>query len=438
MSNQFSRNSTQQYEKYKDSGIAWIGEIPEHWEVKRAKNLFKKEKREVSPSDEVITCFRDGIVTLRKNKRLSGFTESLLEQGYQGVKKGDLVIHQMDAFAGAIGVSDSNGKATSVYHCCTPINYDIIVYYFSYLLRCMALSGFIQALYRGIRERSSDFNFITFRKQLLLLPPLSEQKQIADYLDKKCALIDESIEKQKTSIEKLKEYKQAIITEAATKGLNKSAPLKNSNIEWIGQIPEHWEVKKLKFVTLCNQKTLSEDTNPEQEINYIEIGSVTNENGIETFETMSFENAPSRARRIVNFGDTILSTVRTYLKAIAYIDNSYDKFICSTGFAVFTPKDEIINKFLFYCLHSEWFISSVEANSVGISYPAINTTNLINFKILLPPLSEQEEIAAYLDKKCAEIDTAIQGKEKLIEKLTEYKKSLIFECVTGKRKVAAC
>ena len=154
----------------KESGIEWLGKIPAHWEMMRAKYMFNKEKRAVRTNDKVVTCFRDGQVTLRENRRISGFTESLTETGYQGVRKGDLVIHQMDAFAGAIGVSDSDGKGTSVYHCCTPKgNYS--PHYYAHLIREMARSGYIESLYRGIRERSSDFNYDTFSKQYLPIPP---------------------------------------------------------------------------------------------------------------------------------------------------------------------------------------------------------------------------------------------------------------------------
>ena len=180
------------YERYKDSGVQWIGEIPEHWEVKRAKFMFNKEKREVRDCDDVVTCFRDGQVTLRKNRRTTGFTESLTELGYQGVRKGDLVIHQMDAFAGSIGVSDSDGKGTSVYHCCTPKGaYD--VHYYAHLIRRMAGSGFIQSLYRGIRERSSDFKFPVFGNQYLVVPSTEEQRAIVDYLKDKTLKIDQYV-----------------------------------------------------------------------------------------------------------------------------------------------------------------------------------------------------------------------------------------------------
>ncbi len=201
--------------KWKDSGISWIGKIPENWEVKRAKYMFKKEKRDVRDSDDVVTCFRDGEVTLRKNRRTSGFTESITEIGYQGIRKNDLVIHQMDAFAGAIGVSDSDGKGTSVYHCCTPLG-DYDVRYYASLLRIMAKKGFIQSLYRGIRERSSDFNFQVFGKQYLVVPPLSEQKEIVAYIEKKVSSIDSQIASIENQIANLNEYKQSLISDVVT------------------------------------------------------------------------------------------------------------------------------------------------------------------------------------------------------------------------------
>ena len=205
--------------KMKDSGISWIGEIPEHWETRRAKFMFKKNKRERRPEDEVITCFRDGQVTLRKNRRLTGFTESEKYDGYQGIRKGDLVIHQMDAFAGSIGVSDSDGMGTSVYHCCTPTG-DYNVYYYAYLIRQMALSGFIQSLYKGIRERSSDFSFPVFGNQYLIIPPSDEQQAIVAYIEEKCEKIDKLASELQSEIDYLKEYKQRLIADCVTGQIN--------------------------------------------------------------------------------------------------------------------------------------------------------------------------------------------------------------------------
>lgn len=199
----------------KDSGIPWIGQIPEHWNMMRAKFMFKKEKRDVRSTDRVITCFRDGQVTLRENRRTTGFTESITEIGYQGIRKGDLVIHQMDAFAGSIGVSDSDGKGTSVYHCCTPKG-PYIPEYYALVLREMARTGFIQSLYRGIRERSSDFNFQTFGKQYLPIPPEDEQKEIVNFIHTRINKIDTMIESLKAEIDRLTEYKQRLISDVVT------------------------------------------------------------------------------------------------------------------------------------------------------------------------------------------------------------------------------
>lgn len=203
----------------KDSGIPWIGQIPAHWEIKRAKYMFRKEKREVRPEDKVVTCFRDGQVTLRENRRTTGFTESITEIGYQGIRKGDLVIHQMDAFAGSIGVSDSDGKGTAVYHCCTPKGAYLPEYY-ALALREMARTGFIQSLYRGIRERSSDFNFQTFGKQFLPVPPEKEQQEIVEFIHSRTAKIDKMIAALNNEIDRLVEYKQRLISDVVTGQIN--------------------------------------------------------------------------------------------------------------------------------------------------------------------------------------------------------------------------
>ena len=201
----------------KDSGVKWIGMIPEHWDLSRAKNIFERKFRPVRDCDEVVTCFRDGQVTLRKNRRVEGFTESLKEIGYQGIRKGDLVIHQMDAFAGSIGVSDSDGKGTPVYICCLPKDEkNVNVYFYAYLLREMARSGFIKSLYRGIRERSSDFRFDTFAVQLLPLVPIEEQQEIVNYIEAKVANINQLCQAERSQIEKLKEYKQRLISDVVT------------------------------------------------------------------------------------------------------------------------------------------------------------------------------------------------------------------------------
>lgn len=199
----------------KDSGVDWITEVPKHWKVLRGKGIFIKQKRPVKDRYETVTCFRDGEVTLRSNRRTDGFTQSLKEIGYQGVAIGDLVIHEMDAFAGAIGVSDSEGKCTPVYSVCK-IADSGSEKYFSYLLREMAQRGFIESLGKGIRERTVDFRFNTLVSLYYPVPPKEEQYKIAEYLDNKLEKINFAKNSIDLQIDKLKEYRKIIIHDVVT------------------------------------------------------------------------------------------------------------------------------------------------------------------------------------------------------------------------------
>ena len=197
------------YPTMKDSGVPWLGEVPEHWKIERGKWLFRKMDRPTQDADEVVTCFRDGIVTLRKNRRVRGFTESLKEIGYQGIRRGDLVIHGMDAFAGAIGVADSDGKGTPVYSVCQA-GPTANTQYYAYALREMARGQWLQALAKGIRERSTDFRFESFGSQSLPLPLLLEQAAIVRFLDYVDRRIQRYIRAKEKLIALLEEQKQAI------------------------------------------------------------------------------------------------------------------------------------------------------------------------------------------------------------------------------------
>ena len=178
--------------------------------------MFNKEQRPVKEDDEIVTCFRDGEVTLRKNRRTTGFTEATDYSHYQHICKGDLVIHQMDAFAGSAGVSDSDGMGTPVLSVCTPKSNNILNEYYAHIVRLMGKNGFILSLYRGIRERSSDFRFDTFANLWLPVPPIEEQKQIVDYITDKTSKIDKLIANINKEIEGIKEYKQRLISDVVT------------------------------------------------------------------------------------------------------------------------------------------------------------------------------------------------------------------------------
>jgi len=424
------------YDKYKDSGIAWIGEIPEHWKVKKGKNLFKKEERPVRDNDEIVTCFRDGEVTLRSNRRIDGFTNAMKEVGYQGVRRGDLVIHNMDAFAGAIGVSDSDGKSTPVYSVCTPKNnVEANVYYYAYLLRSYALGGVIQSLAKGIRERSTDFRYKEFGDLYYQQPPIEEQQSIASYLDQKCGEIDKLITLQEEMITKLQSYKQSVITEAVTKGLDKNVPLKDSGIEWIGEIPDHWNICKLKNIFLLSTGTTPKDFDKISEGDNL-INWYTPSDILDSCNDL-FNSQRKLSEKVIYDNKIPLFPIGTLLYVgigasagkVGYANENGYSNQQITGLIPL----ECYSRFYFYYLSA--LKDKIRDNAFFTTLPIINNTYLGQELIPYPPINEQQSIANYLDQKCSEIDELISIKQQKIEKLKDYKKSLIFECVTGKRKV---
>lgn len=205
---------------------------------------------------------------------------------------------------------------------------------------------------------------------------------------------------------------------------------KQTPCAWLKEIPEHWEFKRLKNTASHNDEALDERTDPDLEIEYVDISSVSLVNGVEKTETMPFEKAPSRARRKVKDGDIIVSTVRTYLKAIAPVCEPSENMVVSTGFAVIRPQEKLFSGFAGYLLQSNGFVGDVVANSVGVSYPAINASDLVRIPVIEPPLEEQKAIAHFLDFKTAQIDALIAKKKVLLDKLAEKRTALISHAVT--------
>ena len=398
------------YPAYKTTNLPWLPNIPEHWSVVRAKNLFTRMNRPVSADDEVVTCFRDGEVTLRKKRRLEGFTESLQEIGYQGVRPGDLVIHQMDAFAGAIGVSDSKGKGTPVYICLQPKG-SISNWYYAYLLRYMAKSGYIKALYRGIRERSSDFRWETMCKLDFPMPVIAEQEQIVRYLDAMTAKINKLIRAKKKQIALLQEQRQAIINRAVTRGLDPNAEMKDSCIDWIGKIPKHWNVCKVKH--LCSMQ--AGDNLTAEVIQETGEYPVYGANGRRGFyhEYNLNNNCLLVGRQGALCGNVHIVSGK----------------IWATDHAVVTvPTKRTHVSYLYYLL------LAMNLNQYALetaAQPGLSVSVIQNLPTLLVPLDEQQGIASFLDKQTAIIDAAIDKMKASIAALNEYKNSLISSVVTG-------
>ena len=204
---------------------------------------------------------------------------------------------------------------------------------------------------------------------------------------------------------------------------------RDSGVERLGEVPGHWDVRRLKFVASTNDDALSDREDPLRPVSYVDISSVDSTRGITHVEEMVFEDAPSRARRLVRDGDTIVSTVRTYLRAIAPISDPPPTMVVSTGFAVIRPRD-LDPGFSAWALRAHGFVEEVVARSVGVSYPAINAPEIGNIPIAVPPLEEQREIAGFLDRETGRIDLLIAKERLLIERLREYRTALITRAVT--------
>lgn len=414
------------YPTYKDSGIEWLGQIPTHWEMLKAKYMFQKNKREVQDGDKVITCFRDGQVTLRENRRTTGFTESITEIGYQGIRKGDLVIHQMDAFAGAIGVSDADGKGTSVYHCCTPKG-EYLTYYYAHVIREMALKGYIQSLYRGIRERSSDFNYVTFGNCLLPVPSPSEQRQIVAYLDYKSNKINERICQIEKELQTLSELKQAEIAAVVTRGLDPNVPMKESGIEWIGQIPAHWEVTQLrKYLRLFSDKG-----HPD-----MDLLSVTREQGVIVRDITSKEENHNfipddlSGYKLIQKGQFAINKMKAWQGS--YGVSKYKGIVSPAYYTC--ELNNIDTEYFDVAIRSQAYIGFFTKYSKGIRSGQwdLSPDALKSIPFVEPPIVEQRAIVSYITEISEKIDSYITKLKEEINYLQEYKQRLISDVVTGK------
>lgn len=408
----------------KDSGLQWAGDIPQYWNIAKGKHFMAVLERPVRDDDNVITCFRDGEVTLRSNRREDGFTVATVEAGYQGIEPGDLVVHGMDGFAGAIGISDSRGKGTpalNVLSCSENKKYIM------YLLRAMAYTEVFMALSTGIRVRTCDTNWKKLKSLDYLIPPADEQQCIADFLDAKCAEIDALTADIQTQIDTLEQYKRSVITETVTKGLNPNAEMKDSGIQWIGNMPAHWDVVRGKYILHYMQKPVREDDGV---ITCFRDGEVTlRSNRREEGFTMSDKEIGYQG---IDVGDLVVHGMDGFAGSIGISD--------SRGKA--SPVLNVLDtdqckRYIMYYLRSMAYSDVFLALATGIRVRScdLRWNKLAELSYPVPPLDEQNAIVKHIDSVLSKADAVIADKEAQLATLDEYKKSLIFEYVTGKKEV---
>lgn len=431
------------YDKYKDSGIAWIGEIPEHWEVRKLKNVCSTNN--ASLSDKTSKEFEFDYVDIGSVSFELGIhkTEKYTFQNAPSrarkiARLGDIIVSTVRTYLRAIDIINSEEKEKYIYSTgfavLSPLK-NILSEFMIYICRSEYFTNQVSIYSTGINYPS--INDTALKMINIVMPHLSEQQSIAYYLDQKCGEIDELITLQEEMITKLQSYKQSVITEAVTKGLDKNVPLKDSGIEWIGEIPEHWTFTVFKkFLSEPMQYGANE---PAEECNYndpryIRITDIKDDGTLrdDTFKSLPLEKAKEY---MLNKGDLLFArSGATVGKTFLYKE---DYAACFAGYLIKARcnKNVLLPNFVFYYTLSNVYQNWKNSIFIQSTIQNIGADKYSVMPIIVPSLSEQQSIANYLDQKCSEIDELISIKQRKIEKLKDYKKSLIFECVTGKRKV---
>lgn len=431
---QLLENSLQRYPKYKDSGVEWLGEIPEHWKLTRLGTRFKERRTKVSDKDyPALSVTKNGVVPQLSNaaKTNDGDNRKL-------VKEGDFVINSRSDRKGSSGIALQNGSVSLINIVIKPI--DIHPIYCNYLLKSY---GFVEEFYRmghGIVADLWTTRYDEMKAILVGIPPLQEQTAIATFLDDKTQKIEEAITIKEQQIALLKERKQILIHKVVTRGLDDSVALKDSGVDWIGKIPEHWEVKKLRYLGNTQNGLSKGGEYFGSGYPFLTYGDVYNNRVIpKKLKGLAESSLEDRKLFSVTEGDIFFTRTSETIDDIAFTSTCFQSIENATfaGFLIrFRPKsknlDKGFSKFYFSSsVHRPFFVGQMNI----VIRASLSQDHLKRMPVLLPPIIEQKNISVYLEKQSEKIDQAIGLKQQEIEKLKEYKSSLINSVVTGKVKV---
>ena len=429
------------YPAYKDSGVEWIGEIPVHWEVRRIKTLFReKDERSGDGKGELLSLTRlNGLIPQKKASSRIPSVEDLSK--YKICRPGDLVMNRMQAWSGMFAVPSQEGLISPDY-CVFELTNSFEVKYFEHLFKTPLLVGQFAQRSKGIGSGFNRLYTPDFGQVLTLLPPKSEQKRIVRFLDQKTVEIDEAIDKNQRLIELLKELKQTTIAEAVTKGLNPNVPMRDSGVEGLGEVPAHWEVRRLKYATdmrISNvDKHIKEGEEPVRLCNYVDVYNNDYIN-----EQINFMRVTATAEEIERFrlkeGDVLItkdSETWNDIGVPALVTETASDLISGYHLALLSPQaNELEGGYLLRALQSKTLSYQFHVQAKGVTRYGLSQDSIKSVWLPIPPFPEQAAIAEYLNEATADIDEAIDKKQRLIELLKELKPVTIAEAVTGKIKV---
>lgn len=411
----------------KDSGIEWIGQIPKEWELRRAKTLFTQRNSKGNEIEVLLSPTQKyGVVPQSQLEGVVQVKEDTDLQVFKTVHKGDFVI-SLRSFQGGFEYSLYEGVCSPAYQVFYPTS-PICDTYYRYLFKSQSFISKMNNLTVGIRE-GKNIQYVDFANSQIPVPPLAEQERIAAFLDAECAEIDTVLEKTRASIEEYKKLKQAVITQAVTKGIRGDRPMKDSGIEWIGDIPAEWDVIRVKQL-LKERNERSKEGKEEPLSMSQKVGLVP---------TKFLESIPNMASSFVGaklayVDDLVFNKLKAHLGVFSV--SRYDGLV-SPDYAVYCSTGKSNLKYLEYIFKTPQCIGEFRKKSTGIAAGLMRlyTEGLFSIYLPYPALSEQEEIAEYLNEKCADIDALIAKKQQYLTEIENYKKSLIYEYVTGKKEV---
>lgn len=397
--------------------------MPEDWTTTRLKFVLTKLNRTRLPESELLICSNSGEVKKRGDSKLGLVANS--DDIYQGVKSGDLLIHGMDTWHGAIAVSKYDGMCTPVVHVCDSKQNKKFV---SYYLRNMATQKIFKLISNGVRQNTSDFrSWDKLGNIPIALPPIAEQEKIVRFIESKTLNIDTYVAERERELQLLNEIKESEIANVITRGLDPNVKMKDSGIPWIGMIPEHWSLRRIKYI-LTELKEKSEQ-GTETPL------SLSKEDGIIPFsekKNKTMESASYVGGKLVHKGEIVFNRFKARLFAISNYDG-----IVSSDYAVYKCHESTCAEYLVTLFGTEMYRDAFnrKASGIGDGFSRLYTEDLFSMYAIFPPIEEQREIFTYIRNRTSQINELISALKTEIEYLKEYKEKLIADCVTGQIKV---
>lgn len=426
--------------KMKETEVAWLNCIPENWEIKRLKNVLKERKENNNPikTDNILSLTNDKGVIPYSEKGNQGNKAKDDLTGYKLAYPNDIVMNSMNVVIGSVGLSQYYGCVSPVYYMLYSDKYDIR--YYNYIFQSKIFQNELRGLGNGILEIRMRIPMEKMNNVIMPIPPRNEQEKIANFLDNKICEIDNIIIKTKKTIEDYKKYKQSIITEVVTKGLEKNSEMKKTNIEWVDLIPKYWNDMRLKNKLYVRARLGWKGLKAEE---YVEngypllsafniINSKLDFSKVNYINKFRYDESPEIKLAV---GDILLVKDGAGIGKCAIVEKLPMESTVNGSIALLTCEKGLNSKYLYYYFLSEIFQKYIDRLKDGMGVPHLFQRDIKMIYLAIPPLNQQNEIVNYLNKKCIEIDNLILNKQKIIEELEQYEKSLIYEYVTGKKEV---